>query len=101
MRAAEVAPVSLGMIGVESHGLPDPFDAVLGPPKPCQKLAVLNQNKIVVRVEAQRALLMIAGLLVVMARQVHRREDPVNIAVVVVEAERDLKLVRNLVPGAF
>src|SRR5438132_6983795 len=101
MRAAEVVPISLGMVGVQAHCLPDPFYAVLGPAQPGEKLAVLNQDEVVVGIEAQRALLMIASLLMLIVRQVHGGEDAVNVAVVVIQRESDLKLVGHLFPGAF
>src|SRR5439155_18246484 len=101
MCAAEVVPVSLGVIGVQPHCLPNPFYAVLGPAQPREKLAVLNQDEVVVGIEAQRALLMILSLLVVAMCHVHGSEDPVHVAVVVIEGERDRKFGDHLLPDDF
>ena len=88
-----MVPVSLGVIGVQPHCLPNPFYAVLRPAQPGEKLAVLNQDEVVVGIEAQRALLMIASLLVITVRQAQCGEDAVNVTIVVIEAEGDLYLV--------
>src|SRR5438132_10841745 len=101
MRAAEVIPVALRVVRVEPHRFPDPFDAVLGSPQPREQLAVLNQDEVVVGIEAQRALLMIASLVVLIVRQVYGGEDAVNVAVVVIERESDRELIGHVFPGAF
>ena len=47
-------------------------------------------------IEAERPLLMVGRLVVIVAHQVHRGEDAVHVAVVVVERQRDLQLVGHL-----
>ena len=81
----EMVPKPLGMIGIEAHGLLDPLDALLGLSEPGQDLAVLHDNKVVVGVETECALLMVDGLVVMSAGQIHGGENPVDIAVVAVE----------------
>ena len=87
------------MVGVEAHRLPDPLDPVLGPAEPGEQFALLDQDQVVVRVERQAALLVVGGLVVVAVRQAHRREDAVDVAVVVVERQGYAELGHHLVPG--
>ena len=88
MAAAEMVPESLGVVRVHPHRLPDPFDAILGSPQPREQLALLNQDEVVVGIEAKRALLVILSLLVLVVRQVHGRENPVNRTIYVRADER-------------
>ena len=62
LRAPEMVPEALGMIRVEPHRLADPFDAFLRPSEPGQQLALLHDDEVAVRIEAERALLMIGRL---------------------------------------
>ena len=64
MAAAEMVPESLGVVRVQPHGFPDPLHAVLGPAQPREQLALLNQDEVVVGIEAKRPLLVILSLLV-------------------------------------
>src|SRR5438552_7911814 len=94
-----MVPESLGVVRVHPHGLPDPLYAILGPPQPREQLALLNQDEVVVGIEAKRALLVITSLLVLVVRQAKGRENPVNVAVVVVQSVSDVGLVYHLFPG--
>jgi hypothetical protein len=60
--AREVAPEALRMVGIEAHRLPDPLDAVFRLAEPGQDLALLDDDEVVVRIEAQRAPLVVDGL---------------------------------------
>ena len=62
--AAQVVPVALGVIGIELHRPLDPVDALFRPAQPGQELALLHDDQIVVRIEAQRPLLVVHGLVV-------------------------------------
>ncbi len=97
--AAEVIPKTLWVVGVEAHRLSDPVDAFLGPAQPGQKLALLYHHKVVIGIEGQRALLMICGAVVIVAGQIHRGQDAMNIAVVIVERQRKLQLGGHLLEG--
>ena len=44
-----MVPEALGMVGIEAHRLADPLDPVLRPAEPGQKLALLDEDQIVVR----------------------------------------------------
>ena len=55
-----MAPEALGMIGIEAHRLLDPVDPLLRLAQPGQYLALLHHDEIVVGIEAERALLVIA-----------------------------------------
>src|SRR3989442_13100474 len=101
MAAAEMVPESLGVVTVQPHGLPDPLEAVLGPAQPHEQLALLNQYEVVVGIQAKRPLLVIASLLVLVVRQAQGRENPVNVAVVVVQSVSNVGLVGHLFPGDF
>src|SRR6516165_12007891 len=85
--APEVAPESLRVIWVEAHRLLDPVDALLRPSKPRQKLALLHNNKIVVGVQRERPFLMVRGLVMIVPVQVQRGENPVYVAIVVIESQ--------------
>src|SRR4029079_1102602 len=63
--ASEMVPKSLGMMRIEKHRLLDPLDAFLRVSSPGEYLAVLDDDEVVVRVERQRPLLMVAGRFVV------------------------------------
>ena len=94
-----MAPEALGVVRVEAHRLPDPVDALLRPPQPGQKLALLHHDQVVVGVERERPLLMVRGLVMIVALQVQRGEDAMHVAVVVVERQRDLQLRGHLLQG--
>ena len=64
LRPAEMTPEALGMIGVEPHRAADPLDPFLRPAEPCQQLALLHDDEVAVRIEAQRAFLVIGRLVV-------------------------------------
>ena len=83
------------MIGIEAHRPPDPVDSLFRPPEPGQKLALLHDDEVAVGIEAQRPLLMIGGLVVLVAVEVQRGENPVHVGVIVVERQRDLQLTRS------
>ena len=97
--APEVAPEALWVIRVKAHRLLDPVDAFLRPSKPRQKFALLHHNQVVVGVERERPLLMIRGLIMIVAVQVQRGENPVHVAVVIIERQRDLQLRGHLLEG--
>ena len=71
-----------------------------GRPKPGQKLALLHDDKVVIGVECERPFLMVRGLVVILAIDVKGGKDPVHVAVIVVERERDLKLCGHLLEGS-
>ena len=96
LRAAEMAPEPLRMVGIEPHRLADPLDPFLRPPEPGQHLALLHHDQVAVRIEAQRPLLMVLRLLEVVVVQVQRREDAVDVGVVVVERQRGVELFLDL-----
>ena len=52
-----VRRVDRRMVGVEPHGLLDPRDSGVGLPGPGQELALLHHHQIVIRVQAESALL--------------------------------------------
>jgi hypothetical protein len=96
---AEMTPESLGMKRIEAHGLLDPLDAVLGLAQPGQNLTLLNDDEVVVGIEVQGAPLVITRLVEITAGQVHRGEYPMDIAVVVIQGEREPQVLLGLVPG--
>ena len=80
------------MIGVEPHRAANPLDPLFGAAEPGQKLALLDDNEVAVRIEAQRAFLMIGRLVVLVEIELQRGENPVNVCVVVVERQSGLQL---------
>ena len=93
--AREVAPEALGVVGIEAHRLQDPVDALFGLAEPGQDLALLHDDQVVVRIQAQRALLVVQRLVEVLVHQVHRGQDAVHVAVVVVERQRRARVRRR------
>ena len=85
-----MVPEALRVIGIEAHRLPDPLDALFRLPQPGEHLALLDDDQVVVRIEAERAPLVVDRLVVVLLDEVDRRQDAVHVAVVVVEGERRL-----------
>ena len=58
---------------------------------------MLNDNQIIVGIEAKRAFLMVDRLLMIVIHgEVNCREDAVHIAVVIVQGERDPQLLYKL-----
>ena len=88
--AREVVPEALRVIGIEAHRLPDPVDALFRLPEPGEHLALLDDDQVVVRIEAQGPPLVVDRLVVVVLDEVDRRQDAVHVAVVVVEGERNV-----------
>ena len=80
------------MIGIKAHRLFDPGDSLFGLSDPGQYLALLHDDDIVVRVQAERTLLVILTLLEALEHQVHRGHDAMRVAVVVVERQCGLDL---------
>ena len=60
-----MAPKAFGVIGIKSHCFADPFDALFRASQPDQDFALLNDNQIIVGIEAKRAFLMVDRLSVV------------------------------------
>src|SRR5258706_10828208 len=77
--APEVAPEALRVVRVEAHRLLDPVDALLRPPQPRQELTLLHYDEVVVGVERERPLLMVGRLIMILAIEVQRGEDPVHV----------------------
>ena len=74
------------MIGVEAHRLLDPFDALVRLTDPGQRLALLHDDEVVVRVERQRPLLVVQRFVIVAVyREVYSGENAMHVAVVFVE----------------
>ena len=94
--AAEMTPKALGMIGVKAHRLLNPLDALFRLTDPGQHLALLHNDEIIVRIERQRPFLVVERLVVVVKqRQVHSSENAVNVAVVLVERQRQRQFLRS------
>ena len=83
--APEVAPEALWVVRVEAHRLLDPVDALLRPSQPRQQLALLHHDQVIVGVERERPVLMISGLIVIVPVQVQRGENPVHVAIIIIE----------------
>ncbi len=90
--AAEVVPEARRMEGIELHRLLDPGHALLGLPDPGENLALLDHDQVVVRIQAERPVLVEHRLVVVVAQHMHGREHALHVAVVLVLRERDLEL---------
>ena len=99
MRAAEMAPESRRMVRVELHRPPDPVDAFVGLAEPGEQLAHLHDHQVVVGVERQRAILMIARPRHLVADDGDGRQDAMDVGVVVVERDRPLELELHLAEG--
>src|SRR6185312_9081162 len=95
----EMAPETLRVVRVEPHGLLDPLDPLLRPAEPGQDFAVLDDDQVIIGIEGERPLLMVESLVVVVADDVHRREDAMDIGIVLVERQRRLKPADHVVPG--
>ena len=91
--SAKMIPKSLGMIRIEAHRLFNPRNPIFGLSKPSQDLALLHDDKIVVRVKMERPLLVVKSLFVSLAREVARGENAMHIRVIVVELQRDLQFI--------
>src|SRR3954468_10928921 len=88
----EVAPEALRVIRIEAHGLLDPVDAFFRPPKPRQKLSLLDDNQVVVGIEGECPFLVVHRPVMFFAIQAYCRQDSMYVAIVVVERERDFHL---------
>lgn len=97
---AEMAPEPLGMVRIETHRPANPLDPLFRAAEPGQNLALLDDDEVTVRIEAQRPLLMIGRLVEFVEIEIDRGEDPVNVGVIVVERQRRLQLLHDR-PLAF
>ena len=87
----QVVPEALRVIGIEAHRLPDPLDALFRLPQPGEHLALLDDDQVVVRVEAEGPPLVVDRQVVVLLDEVDCRQDAVHVAVVVVEGKGDFQ----------
>src|SRR3974377_2433504 len=90
---SKMVPVSFWVMRVEAHCLPNPLNAFFRLAWPSVNTGLLDDDQVVVGIKGDRALLMVLGSFVVVAQEVHGRKDTMHVAVISIEAERDLELV--------
>ncbi len=95
----QMTPEARGMVRVQSHCLADPLEPLpRSPSEPGEEFAHLDHDEVVVGVQLQRPILMIAGAIHVVSHDRDPRgEDAMDVGVVVVERHRPVELERDLV----
>ena len=99
VRFPEMAPEAFRVVRVQLHRLANPVGPFLGATEPSQKLALLDHDEIVVRIERESPLLVVASLRQVVAADVDGRQYPLDVRIVDVQRLRQLKLADDLVEG--